>query len=222
MSVSVDYYDILGISKTATKEEIKTAYRTLSRKYHPDVNEAANASTMFMLLDEAYQNLFDDEKRKAYDNKGKTKTASAEQTNTQNSQSYYSYQKPQYTTYQSAPAYEQTTQYTQYKPKRGIFLTCVFLLLKLVGLILIPILYFLTFVCSFLCQIAHLAGSILFLLGIVLCGYEIYSNGFSFGVGVWLPTLVSFIGFVIIILGQKLPEWLAIATGVVVGLVFNK
>lgn len=222
MSVSVDYYDILGISKTATKEEIKTAYRTLSRKYHPDVNEAANASTMFMLLDEAYQNLFDDEKRRAYDNQGKTSTTSTEQTNTQNSQSYYSYQKPQYTTYQSAPAYEQTTQYKDYKAKRGIFLTCVFLLLKLVGLILIPILYFLTFVCTLLCQAAQAAGSIICLIGLIMCAFTIHDYGFVLSWDVWFPLPIAFFGFLIILLGQRLPEWLAMAIGLISAFVFDK
>lgn len=53
----MDSYEILGISKSATKEEIKHAYRQLSKRYHPDVNDAPNAATFFRLINEAYQEL---------------------------------------------------------------------------------------------------------------------------------------------------------------------
>ena len=52
-----DYYEILGLKKGATQEEIKAAYRKLSKKYHPDVNDAANASVVFRLINEAYNAL---------------------------------------------------------------------------------------------------------------------------------------------------------------------
>ena len=65
--MNIDYYDILGLDKTATKEDIKNAYRTLSKKYHPDVNTAGNATTFFRMVDEAYQTLYNDDSRQAYD-----------------------------------------------------------------------------------------------------------------------------------------------------------
>lgn len=61
------YYEILGIQKTATQDEIKTAYRSLVKCYHPDVNPAANAATMFRLIQEAYETLSDPQKRSNYD-----------------------------------------------------------------------------------------------------------------------------------------------------------
>ena len=65
-----DYYNTLGISKTATEGEIKTAYRKLARRYHPDVNKDPKAEDKFKEVNEAYQVLSDPEKRKKYDQFG--------------------------------------------------------------------------------------------------------------------------------------------------------
>jgi len=67
----LDYYEILGVSRTATKTEIKKAYRKLAMKYHPDRNPDKEAEEKFKLINEAYQVLSDDEKRAIYDRYGK-------------------------------------------------------------------------------------------------------------------------------------------------------
>ena len=66
-----DYYDILGVSKTASLEDIKKAYRKLARKYHPDLNPGdKEAETRFKEINEAYEVLSDAEKRQKYDQFG--------------------------------------------------------------------------------------------------------------------------------------------------------
>ena len=62
-----DYYDILGVEAGAGEAEIKTAYRRLARKYHPDVSKEAGAEERFKAINEAYEVLRDKEKRAAYD-----------------------------------------------------------------------------------------------------------------------------------------------------------
>lgn len=66
--MSKNYYDILGISKTASTDDIKKAYKKLAMKYHPDRNkDDASAEKKFKEINEAYQVLGDAEKKKQYD-----------------------------------------------------------------------------------------------------------------------------------------------------------
>ncbi|MEQ8850709.1 MAG: DnaJ C-terminal domain-containing protein [Phycisphaerales bacterium] len=65
-----DHYDILGIARSATQDEIKAAYRRLARKYHPDVNQDTDATKRFAEVQEAYEVLSDPEKKQVYDRFG--------------------------------------------------------------------------------------------------------------------------------------------------------
>jgi len=70
MPIKRDYYEVLGVGRDATDEEIRTAFRRLAFKYHPDHNRGDGAEEMFKEVNEAYQVLSDSEKRVAYDRFG--------------------------------------------------------------------------------------------------------------------------------------------------------
>src|SRR4030042_3610786 len=70
MSQKRDYYEVLGVQKTANKDQIKDAYRKLAMQYHPDANKEAGAEEKFKEISEAYAVLSDDQKRGQYDNLG--------------------------------------------------------------------------------------------------------------------------------------------------------
>src|SRR3989344_6405398 len=65
-----DYYEILGLSKNSSKDEIKKLYKTLAKKYHPDLNKSKEAEEKFKEISEAYAVLSDDQKRTTYDQFG--------------------------------------------------------------------------------------------------------------------------------------------------------
>lgn len=70
MATKRDYYDILGVSKNSSLEEIKRAYRKLALEWHPDRNKSAHANEKFKEINEAYAVLSDPKKRQAYDQFG--------------------------------------------------------------------------------------------------------------------------------------------------------
>ena len=92
-----DYYEILGVSKEASEEEIKSAYRKLANKYHPDVSKDKNATEKMAEVNEAYTTLKDPEKRAAYDQYGPSINENAQADS--NSTTYYYYPNGNYYDY---------------------------------------------------------------------------------------------------------------------------
>jgi len=70
MATKRDYYEILGVDRKASADDIKTAYRKLAMQYHPDRNKAADAEERFKEISEAYAVLEDQTKRQQYDQDG--------------------------------------------------------------------------------------------------------------------------------------------------------
>lgn len=70
MATKRDFYEVLGISKSASDAEVKSAYRKLARKHHPDVDKSPGAADKFKELSEAYQVLSDPKKKQSYDQFG--------------------------------------------------------------------------------------------------------------------------------------------------------
>jgi molecular chaperone DnaJ len=72
MAMTSDYYELLGVSRNATDEQIRSAYRKLARQLHPDVNAAPDAAEQFKRITEAYEVLTDPQRRQRYDMFGST------------------------------------------------------------------------------------------------------------------------------------------------------
>ena len=70
MSAKRDYYEVLGVGRGASADDLRRAYRRLARQYHPDVNKDPQAEAYFKEINEAYEILSDDQKRRAYDRFG--------------------------------------------------------------------------------------------------------------------------------------------------------
>ena len=78
MSQKRDYYEVLGLPRGASAEEIKRAFRRLAKQYHPDVSRAPDAETRFKEVNEAYETLADPRKRQMYDQFGHAGANAAE------------------------------------------------------------------------------------------------------------------------------------------------
>ena len=95
-----DYYDILGVPRTATADEIKKAYRKLAVKYHPDKNPGdAAAEEMFKKINTAYDVLGDEEKRRQYDSGYYYNSNSSSNTSSENTEKQYQYTQYEYNYY---------------------------------------------------------------------------------------------------------------------------
>jgi curved DNA-binding protein len=88
MRAGKDFYEILGVPKTATPDEIQRSYRKLARTYHPDINKSPDAEERFKEISEAYDVLSDPDQRRRYDNPRESSSADEQWTSDQPWTSY--------------------------------------------------------------------------------------------------------------------------------------
>lgn len=184
----MNYYDVLGIEKSATPEEIKQAYRALVKKYHPDVNKAGNANTFFNLIQEAYDILGNEKNRKDYDltnNNGKINNDYNDNYNNKED-SWFDNQ---------TVSDEEINEYIRReKSQRSIFVKIFRILLKIVLIILIPIISFTKHVSVWISSVIFLISRIvmgLFVLIVLKDIYDKLSGGTP--IGGWKGTIGSII-----------------------------
>jgi len=204
------HYEVLGIEKDATQEQIKAAYHTLAKKYHPDVNDAANANAFFRLIQEAYETLNDPQKRSSYDS---PKSGPSE---------YVNYQKDDdddNNSYHDGYTYEVSTE----KPKRNIILFILLIPVKIVALILIPIVAFLsqifTWITAAIVLISRLYMGIC-ILGIVVLLFQ--NMAFQYKVTTIIVGLISaFVGYCLPYIVAVAPVALTLVKGYLKKFVFG-
>lgn len=154
--LAVDYYETLGLKPDASADEVKVAYRTLSKRYHPDVNDAPNAAAFFRLLAEAYDVLGNEQSRSAYDAKRRTGSRVQEDADFAREEEPVAYE------------YARAAPKAGPRPKKGGALGFVlWLLLKVVCLPVIVVLVFFEKVLTLLAAVASVIGWIIFGLGVL-------------------------------------------------------
>ncbi|MBU3075515.1 J domain-containing protein [Clostridium estertheticum] len=186
----MNYYDILGVEKSATQEEIKQAYRSLVKKYHPDVNTAGNANTFFILIQEAYNSLSNEKSRKNYD-----LTNNNCETNNTYSSNYNDNKKDDSWFNTQTVSDEEIKEYIRReKSQRSIFTKILRILLKIIFVVLIPIISFTKHVSMWISGVILFISRIIMGLFILIVLKDIYDN-FTGGtiIGGWKGTIGSII-----------------------------
>ena len=178
MNDNINYYELLGIKKDATPEEIKKAYRMQAKKWHPDLNKDKDASKISMQLNEAKEVLLDPLKRNDYDkyleeltNPSYQKMKQKEQAynNKQDKKTYNNYyEKDTYTKWEYFATY---IKYYQVSKTRKVF-ACIFVILETIICSILQIINYLLalFLCYTVNIISYISSLILglFLLALVL------------------------------------------------------
>lgn len=231
MNDSINYYELLGIKQTATTEEIKQAYKSMMKKWHPDVNKDENASKMSVMLNEAKVTLLDDIKRREYDEFLKNKTNKTYEnmkehatknrsTKTEANTNYSSYQQDAYREEKTYTKWEYFRDYMKFYPAKLWFKIFVFIGVILESLIC-SVLQIINFIVTFLVTIIYsvLGGLLNLIVGLltlaiivgVLSG-EIngFKEWFEIGLGYVMIIIISALPELIItFLTEKMPNYLA-------------
>lgn len=91
----INYYDVLGVGVDADQDDIKRAYRSMARKYHPDMNKDKGSEELFMIVQEAYETLGDIDKKAAYDS-SRVHDSSESYESSHSDEPSYGYEEPNY------------------------------------------------------------------------------------------------------------------------------
>ena len=200
--MKIDYYEILGIERSATQEEIKKTYKQLAMKYHPDTNDAKNAGAFFRMIHEAYEVLSDLQKRQEFDGLQCVE------------QEKHDVPDPGPETNSDTSYHEEgRVEYSHPKENTSLFLSILNISLK--GLLFFPYIAIsiLTFICGMLAaimQFALLLGVMFLLAGlVVLLGFLIT------GMGIEEIVTLSFIGLLALLCFLAPKIMMGILTGLV-------
>lgn len=198
----MNYYEILGLSSNATDDEIKTAYRTLCKKYHPDVNDASNAATFFRLIQEAYETLSKHTSRIAYDNSQKY----------QSTTSNVSYDYEEYSTPETDYTYEP-------KPvsKKHKILIC---LLKIILAPLLPVLAFINHCLIIISSVAILICRFIFGIALLSIVLDFFMSDLN-SLNVVFALVIAFIFFCLPYIILTLPAGLMFLSETIKDFVFD-
>ena len=223
MSGCMNYYELLGVSETASSEEIKRAYKMQMKKWHPDINKDEEAVSMSMKINEAKETLLDPVKRKEYDyflkqkNDNTYKKYSYQKENTTNYQNNYNNNYNEYET-RMMTKWEYLKEYMK-SPDINCFHKAIVYILVLLESGLCFILKYMvigmSFICFFLSNIILYAFYYLFPFVVLLLGYLLFiiftndiNNLFTNHIKetyIFLIILLLYIsGFLLPLLGKKL------------------
>lgn len=198
----MNYYELLGISPSATEEEIKKAYKIQMKKWHPDINKAEEAASMSMKINEAKEVLLDEQKRKEYDLylKEKENNTYKKYSNTRGesqNKSYNGYESHMVTKWEYLKEYLHSKDISLFKK---IISTILVGLESALCFIIKWFVIALAFICFSLSDIIYMAFYYIFPVIVLLLAFLIYiiaTNGFGDLIN---NHIVEFRGFIVVIL----------------------
>ncbi len=211
--MNANYYEVLGVEKNATQEQIKKAYRKCAKKYHPDSNDVENASFIFKLTKEAYETLGDIDKRVEYDKK-------------------LNFNSKDRSTYSAEEDYEEeSTVYHEYEPKKesillsigsNILSVLIFLIKLIIKITLIPVLilsYSLSLILSVGAFVVNVIAGFVAIVGSLLFFVALFS-GFNME-EIAISLLLVAISVVVLCIVNFIPAFIVVVNGKVIEFIFE-
>lgn len=227
MNDYIDYYELLGIKKNATSEEIKKAYRIQAKKWHPDINKDKEAPNISKELNKAKEILLDDSKRRDYDqylekitkskyqkiNKNQAKTNK----NTTSKENYNNYSKETYTKWQYFNSYLKYYDTSNFRKILAVILVLIETIicgtLQILNYILALLICYLGNLISYLAQIITGLYIILLLISIISKQPNAPNNIYDWFIAILIVIIGGTISiipeFILKILIEKMPVYLA-------------